>query len=436
MPAGGLTYIAYAMLALIVPSSGGDLSLVRRELPDGLTAIVCARPARGLAAVDIWVRAGSAHERADEYGAAHFLEHLLFKGTSRRKPGEIDAEIERMGGMLNAGTIRDAAHLFAVVPSERVSDALDVMHDALFGSVLAEDQVELERRVILDELARSDDDIHRTLADAAFQIAWGDHAYGRPVLGRSADIGAIMRESIHAFYRRLYRTDRMAVIVVGDVDEEAVHRSIARVFGNAGLATPPERDQSEQENGADPRRSSGPVLLKQRASRSPLALWAWGVAKPQAAARSEAGPNDAILAELASEIVRDATARSPGAGSVQGDAVGLQRGAMMYVWSELPETGIKAMASAVDAVTRRLVRDGPSAAEVEAARRRLLGRRLYRIETVQGLAREIGVWWMLGDARAALDLPKRLMSLTRSDVQAFVTRCTAGRDRSGEPPPP
>ena len=412
------------------PSSGS--SLVQRQLPNGMTAMVCVRPSRGLAAVDIWVRAGSAYEGEGERGAAHFLEHLLFKGTTRRKPGEIDAEIERMGGLLNAGTTRDAAHLFAVVPAERVADALDVMQDALFNSLLAEDQVELERRVILDELARADDDAGQRIADAAFQLSWSSHPYARSVLSQADEIAAITRESILAFYRRLYRPERMAVVVAGDVDPEAMLRTIVRVFGSQEAVRSAANELSVA--AASPR--SGPALLRQPNARPMLAVWSWAARTPETGTSAKGAVSDAVVADLTAEVLCDAVSRSPGTAPVMGEAVGLRQGALVYLWSEVPQAGIQATDSAIEAVMRRLAREGPSGQEIEAARRRLLGRRLYRVETAQGFAREIGMWWTLGDANLALDMPERLRALTAADVGAFVKRCLEPPTLGGERPEP
>src|SRR5205809_5537736 len=98
-------------------------------LPNGMTLICREQRESPLVAIDLWIRAGSAYERPDEHGAAHFLEHMLFKGTASRGPGEIDAAFEDIGSILNAGTSRESVHLFATVSSSYLNQSLETMAD-------------------------------------------------------------------------------------------------------------------------------------------------------------------------------------------------------------------------------------------------------------------------------------------------------------------
>ena len=127
-------FLAFALLAvLLMPRASASVlsGTELRVLPNGLRLIVREQHGAKLIALDAWVRAGSDREGPTESGAAHFLEHLLFKGTPTRKPGEIDAAIEDLGATLSAGTVRDGAHFYTTVASPYAETAIDVIGDAL-----------------------------------------------------------------------------------------------------------------------------------------------------------------------------------------------------------------------------------------------------------------------------------------------------------------
>src|SRR5205807_10192581 len=143
------------------PLSGAVL----RTLENGLRVIVREQHATGLVAIDLWVKAGSGYETAEESGAAHFLEHAIFKGTDTRARGDIDAAFEDLGATLGAGTTRDGAHFYSTVAKQYVGAALEVRSDAMQHAKLAPEEIERERAVILDEMARGRNDWRKLVTD-------------------------------------------------------------------------------------------------------------------------------------------------------------------------------------------------------------------------------------------------------------------------------
>ncbi len=162
-------------------------------------------------------------------GASHFLEHLLFKGTADRSALEIAEAVDRVGGDMNAFTGREATAFYARVPAEAEDLALDLLVDVVVDPAFHEDDVEVERDVILDELAASldtpDDRIHVALAEAVFP----DHPLGREVIGSVDTVTALDRQAIADFHHRYYRAEDLVVTVVGPVDhDEVVTRLVDR----------------------------------------------------------------------------------------------------------------------------------------------------------------------------------------------------------------
>ncbi len=410
-----------------------DPRLVRARLANGVTAIVCPRPSRGLAAVDVWVRAGSALEGPGELGAAHFVEHLLFRGTAKRGPGEVDRAIESLGGLLNAGTTRDFSHMFAVLPADKVADALVIIADALTGSLMALEHMEIERSVILDELARAQNDPNRDVIESAFRAAWGAAPYGRPVLSVASDIAALGRDSVLAFYRRCYQPDRMVVVVAGEVGPNAAMAAIKSAFEPIPRGGGP-REAADDVPPLEPGPAFGPVRTLPRSGAPAEEVWAWRVGRRD--------NREALMAELLAAITEDAlaAARSPqSAGDPQpgarAEAIPLVHGALFYIASSVGATGKSVSPALLEGVIKRLSSDGPTDNELEFARRRVLGRSLFRQETCAGMARELGMWAMLGDAEVPLELGARLKQISRNDLRVFAARWLdngKGRAGSGE----
>lgn len=200
-------------------------------LPGGAQVVVVPDPEAAVAAVQVWVGAGSADERDDEAGLAHLVEHMMFEGTARRGPGDAARELEAAGGALNAWTGRDCTTFAACVPARAVGLALDVLGDALLHSAIPDDRFASERRVVLAELDRAADDPRAVAELALWRAVYGDHAYGRAVLGDRDSVADATAARARAFWRRCYHPARFRIVVAGRVDPGAVVAATGAAFG-------------------------------------------------------------------------------------------------------------------------------------------------------------------------------------------------------------
>jgi predicted Zn-dependent peptidase len=201
----------------------------RTVLPGGLRVITEQVPGVRSASVGIWVGVGSRDEKPAVAGAAHYLEHLLFKGTEHRSAVSIAQEIDAVGGELNAFTAKEHTCYYAHVLDQDLPLAVDLVCDVVFDALLAESDVELERGVVLEEIAMRDDDPEDLLHDAFCAALLGDHPLGRPVLGTEQSITSMSRGALHGFYRRRYTMPSMVLAAAGNVEHADVLR-LARRF--------------------------------------------------------------------------------------------------------------------------------------------------------------------------------------------------------------
>ena len=204
----------------------------RTVLPGGLRVITEQVPGVRSASVGIWVAVGSRDEKPAVAGAAHYLEHLLFKGTAKRTAVEIAEEIDAVGGELNAFTAKEHTCYYAHVLDEDLPLAMDLVCDVVFDALLAESDVETERGVVLEEIAMRDDDPEDLLHDAFCGALLGDHPLGRPVLGTEQSITAMSRTALHGFYRRRYTMPSMVLAAAGNITHAEVLRLARKYLRN------------------------------------------------------------------------------------------------------------------------------------------------------------------------------------------------------------
>ena len=222
-----------AGLRRVRPGNGSATkSTVRRTtLPGGLRVVTEYIPSVRSASVGVWVGVGSRDEGPSVAGAAHFLEHLLFKSTPTRSAVEIAQAVDAVGGELNAFTAREHTCYYAHVLDSDLELAVDLVADVVLRGACAAEDVELERAVVLEEIAMRDDDPEDTLGDVFLSAVFGAHPVGRPVIGSAASVSAMTRSQLHSFHVRRYTPERMVVAVAGNVDHDEVVGLAREHFG-------------------------------------------------------------------------------------------------------------------------------------------------------------------------------------------------------------
>ncbi|MGM0586758.1 MAG: M16 family metallopeptidase, partial [Pseudomonadota bacterium] len=226
-------------------------------LPNGLRVVTERMPGLASASVGVWIGAGGRHERADETGVAHFLEHMAFKGTESRSAYDIAVAIENVGGYLNAYTSRDATAYFARVLGEDAPLALDLLADILVNPVFAESDIELERGVILQEIGQALDTPDDIIFDWLQEVSYPRQPFGRPILGEPENVKAITADHLRAFTARAYAPERMVIAAAGDVDHDAFVKQAERLFGHLPRRAPAQAEPARFEGGE--RRAEKPL---------------------------------------------------------------------------------------------------------------------------------------------------------------------------------
>lgn len=353
--------------------------MLRFELDNGMRGLVDPTGRSDAAAVYVWINVGSADEPQGLEGAAHFVEHMVFKGTASYGVGEVAAAIEALGGDLNAWTAFDETVFHATVPAAAAVSAMGVLAEMLRAARFDADELARERTVILEEIRGAEDDPDDVLSEATYAAAWPEHPYGRPIIGTPGSVRRMDREALLGFYRRHYQPSNACLAVAGPVDADAVRSAAARIFAGGERAV--RRDLRRPTSG---RRR--PRVLR-RGFEASLVELAWpgpGLGEPGIAALDVActalggGASSPLEARLR---LRDGLC-------VGADAsFHLERDAGMAVIALHAREGrVTDAVSAAREEVARLAAGDVDVGEIERAKAQILADRVFGRETVDGRA--------------------------------------------------
>jgi zinc protease len=196
----------------------------------GLKLIHHETPGTGVVAIDVWVKAGSVYETDDWSGMAHFLEHMIFKGSDRIVPGEFDQAVEGHGGFANAATSYDYAHYFMVMATQHLSRTLPYLSEILLNAAIPDEEFDPERQVVFEELRQAWDNPDYVGFETLNQLMYQQHHYRRPILGTPETLSKFTPQMMRQFHRSRYQPENMTVIVVGDVAFEQAIDEVGKTF--------------------------------------------------------------------------------------------------------------------------------------------------------------------------------------------------------------
>ncbi|GHF54035.1 M16 family metallopeptidase [Seohaeicola zhoushanensis] len=208
------------------------MTVQQAQLSNGFRIVTEHMPGLQSAAVGIWVTAGGRHERLEQNGIAHFLEHMAFKGTKRRNALQIAEAIEDVGGYINAYTSREVTAYYARVLENDVPLAMDVIGDIVMNPIFDPNEIEIERGVILQEIGQALDTPDDIIFDWLQEESYRDQPLGRTILGPSERVSAFNREDLQAFIGEHYGPGEMILSACGAVDHDAIVRAAEAMFGH------------------------------------------------------------------------------------------------------------------------------------------------------------------------------------------------------------
>ena len=194
----------------------------KTTLPNGVRILVERVPAVRTVSVGIWVKAGSRYERAEINGVSHFIEHMLFKGTDSRTAGDLAVEMDEIGGQVNAFTTKDMTCFYIRTLDTCLKAAIDILCDMFFNSKFAEEDVAMERSVIMEEIDMYEDSPEDLSVESLISGVFGSSPLGWPVLGSKETVSALTSDDMRAYMSELYRAPSVVIALAGSIDEDCI----------------------------------------------------------------------------------------------------------------------------------------------------------------------------------------------------------------------
>jgi zinc protease len=383
------------------------------KLDNGLTLIVKEVHSAPIAAVDIWVGTGAKNETPEIAGISHFFEHMLFKGTAKRKVGEIAQEIKAVGGYQNAETSLDTTHYYVVVPSDKVNLALDVEADAVMNSTFDPQEIERERQVILEEKRLKEDNPQGKLSLMIVQTLFKGTPYANDVLGTSETLAKINHDTFVSYYQRYYRPDNVVAVVVGDVNSEQIIDQARLLFKDFKGTTKkpalefqvPKIDKVER------------VTVAMQVDQTYLYF---GFPGPGMNHRDEAALSvlGVILGGGAgSRLNQELLEKKQLVNEIAAGYNSMEKLGMFIIYARLKKEQTVTLESEVQKMISRIINQRVTSAELIRAKAMLRSDIAYTTESNANIASIIGEYQINGDLQDAAQYLTNLQDVTAKDVQ-------------------
>lgn len=399
----------------VLERTSEDCAVQRTMLPGGLRVITEQLPGVRSASVGIWVAIGSRDEPPEVAGAAHYLEHLLFKGTKRRDAVQIAEEIDAVGGELNAFTAKEHTCYYAHVLDADLPLAVDLVGDVVFDAVCADADMELERGVVLEEIAMRDDDPEDLLHEAFCTAMLGDHPLGRPVLGSEESITAMSRDALYGFYRDNYTLPRMVLAAAGNVRHEQVLELARTALGDRLVGSPP--PQPPRVGVAEITRGPRLVLCEDDTEQAHLMLGVPALDRHDERRFALGVLNAALGGGMSSRLFQEVRERRGLAYSVYSSVAAYADTGHLAVYAGCQPERLGAVAGVVRSVLTGIARDGLRPAEVARGKGQLRGGLVLGLEDTSSRMSRIGKGELnYGDHLTVEETLSRIDSVTSEQV--------------------
>ncbi|WP_144186270.1 M16 family metallopeptidase [Elioraea rosea] len=424
--AAGTAGVALAALpaaaqAATTPSTGSVFGAETFTLPNGMLGVVIPMTRAPVVAHMVWYRVGAGDEEAGQSGLAHFLEHLMFKGTPELGSGQFSRRVAREGGRDNAFTGHDYTAYFQQVAADRLPLVMGMEADRMSNALLDEKDIAPERLVVIEErrqvVENNPRSRFRERLAASFYV---NSPYGRPIIGWESEIRAITRDNLLAFYRKHYRPSNAILVVQGAADTETVRRLAEDTYGRVQGGPPPGRDGRPEE---PPALGTKRVTVRDPRVREP------SLSRLYQAPTARAGQEMADALDVAAHVLGSGptsilwkalvdTGLAASSGAWYGGDTVAQTEFTLYA-APRPGVAPERVEAALDAAIAKAVQDEVTDAQVEQAIRQLTAGAALARDSLMGGARTIGAALTVGLPIEAVERwPARIREVTPARVTA------------------
>lgn len=425
--------LASMAVAVAIDNAQATTSIGEFKLPNGLQLVVIPDHRAPVVTQMIWYRVGAADEPPGSSGIAHFLEHLMFKGTDLVPSAQFSKIVAKNGGEDNAFTNHDVTAYFQRVAKDRLPKVMEMEADRMAHLRLSEKDVTMERNVILEERrSRVDNDPGSILQEQMMAALYANHPYGIPIIGWEHEIRALNREDALGFYKCFYAPNNALLVIAGDVEPEEVRALAEATFGKIA----PNPQLNGRHRPQEPEHQAGVMVKLQDARAGRTTVQRYYLAPSYAsAAPGEAEALDLLMRIAAtgpvSRIYKRLVIEGKAAASAGGwySDSGLDGGRLAFYAIASATVSSAELDEAIAGVVAELREDGVTQGELDRARSAYLAEFVYTADSQSRMARHYG--WRLATGMSVEDVrewPDRLAQVTVEDIKKVARKYLVDKD--------
>ena len=405
----------------MIPSNTAQISddgIARRQLKNGAVLLVKKDPTTPVVSLNLWIEAGSIDEKPGERGMAHLIEHMIFKGTTKRGVGEISREVEAAGGYLNAFTSFEHTCFYVVLPSDQLEKALEVEFDAYFNSTFDAGELEKEKEVVFEEMRMRQDDPWSWSWELLFKILYQRNPYHWPVIGDMNILKKVPRETLFNYYHKHYVPSNTVITVVGDVSVEKLSLWLDRNFAPVKRPKAPGRKFAVDKQ---------PRSLQLRLEPGDVQQIYLSLGFPSVALTHP----DAAALEILEAVLGDGTAsrlnlaireKSQSADEITSEHFAGKYGGAFVFQALTDSKRIENCLKDLMGEVKKILIHGVPEAELSKVKNKIKASKVFEKQSVDGQAKTLGFWELHGDYHMEEKFLKGLDAVTSNDLQVMAEK--------------
>ena len=386
-------------------------TIVRDVLPNGLRILTEQMPHVRSVSIGVWLARGSRHEPEAQSGIAHFVEHMLFKGTGTRTAEDIAQTIDSIGGQMDAFTAKEYASYYIKVLDEHLPLAVDVLSDIVMHPAFSGDDIEREKKVVLEEIKMVEDTPDDLVHELFTENFWHNHPLGRPILGSKETVESLNAEGLRRYFSRAYSAPNLIIAAVGNVTHEQVRDLIVRAFD--GLPT-----ESEPISDTPPRVVPRIIIRNKELEQSHVCLGTSGYCQDHEDRYSSYVLNTVLGGSMSSRLFQNVREKRGLAYAVFSGLSAYRDAGSMTIYAGCANDAVSELIDVVIVELRRLKDEPLPEAELQRAKDHLKGSLMLNLESTSSRMSHLARQEIYFDRQFGLDETLEGVSrVTQADVQ-------------------
>jgi predicted Zn-dependent peptidase len=370
--------------------------IVRDVLPNGLRLLTEQMPHVRSVSLGVWLTRGSRHEPVEHAGIAHFVEHMLFKGTAERSAEDLAQAIDSIGGQMDAFTAKEYAGYYLKVLDEHLPLAVDLLGDIVLRPAFAREDIEREKKVVLEEIKMVEDTPDDLVHELFTEHFWQDHPLGRPILGQPDTVAALTADAVRQYFQGVYTAGNLIVAAAGNVEPARIRELVEKQFGDLKASGASDAD-------VPPRVVPNVIIRNKELEQSHVCLGAGGYQQDHADRYASYVLNTVLGGSMSSRLFQNVREKRGLAYAVYSGLTSYRDAGSLTVYAGCANAAVGELVDVVVAELRRMKTEPPPDDELRRAKDHLKGSLMLNLESTSSRMSHLARQEMYFDRQFGLD---------------------------------